>query len=146
MRAPGSSAAGAAPSGDDAVHADALARYEREVALHYRWNLGAHLLYGLLGTTGWRLIMAPTFVPDYVYRLGGSNLIVGAILSCGGLARFLAPLVGAAHVGRRPLVKRTAMWIGSGMRVQVLAMALAALLLPPAWNLPVFFLLYCVFS
>ncbi len=124
----------------------ALERYEREVAANYRWNLGAHLLYGLLGTTGWRLITAPTFVPDYVYRLGGSNLIVGAMLSCGGLARFLAPVAGAAWVGQRPLVKRLAIWIGTGMRIQVLAMALTALLLPVWANLPAFFVFYCGFS
>ena len=29
-----------------------LARYQAEVARNYRWNLGMHLLYGLLGTTG----------------------------------------------------------------------------------------------
>jgi len=52
---------------------DPLARYQAEVARNYRWNLGMHLLYGLLGTTGWRLITAPTFVPDYMFRLGGST-------------------------------------------------------------------------
>ena len=124
----------------------ALERYERDVAANYRWNLGAHLLYGLLGTTGWRLITAPTFVPDYVYRLGGSNLIVGAMLCCGGLARFLAPIAGAAWVGQRPLVKRLAIWIGTGMRIQVLAMALSALFLPLWANLPAFFVFYCGFS
>ena len=126
--------------------ADALARYEAEVARHYRWNVGAHLLYGLLGTTGWRLITAPTFVPEYMYRLGGSNLIVGVLLFCGGLGRFVSPLVGAAYVAHRPLVKRIAIFIGSGMRFQVLGMALTALVLPAAVNLPAFFLFYCLFN
>lgn len=74
---------------------DALARYQADVARHYRWNVIAHLAYGLLGTTGWRLIMAPTFVPDYLFRLSGSNFLVGTLLFAGGLARFLSPLVGA---------------------------------------------------
>ena len=131
-------------SANDAT--DALARYQSEVERNYRWNLTAHLVYGLLGTTGWRLIMAPTFVPDYLYRLGGSNLVVGGLLFCGGVARFVAPLVGAARVGHQPLVKRTAIRIGTGMRVQVLGMALAALLLPVRLNLPVFAVFYCAFN
>jgi len=132
-----------APAADET---DALARYQAEVAHNYRWNLAAHLLYGLLGTTGWRLIMAPTFVPDYLYRLGGSNFVVGGLLFCGGVARFVAPLVGAARVGHQPFVKRTAIRIGTGMRVQVLGMALAALLLPVRYNLPVFAVFYCAFN
>lgn len=125
---------------------DALARYEAEVARHYRWNLGAHLLYGLLGTTGWRLITAPTFVPDYVYRLGGSNAAVGFLLFLGGVGRFVSPLVGAARVGHRPLVKSAAIRLGTAMRLQVLGMALAAIVLPAAFNLPVFAVLYCAFN
>jgi MFS family permease len=128
------------------VPPEALERYQAEVARNYRWNLAAHLLYGLLGTTGWRLITAPTFIPDYVFRLGGSNLAVGFLLFCGGLGRFAAPLAGAAYIAHRPLVRRTAILIGSGMRFQVLGMALAALLLPPAANLPAFFVFYCVFN
>ncbi len=133
-------------SGTTAEERAALTRYQAEVERHYRWNLGAHLLYGLLGTTGWRLILAPTFVPDYLYRLGGSNLVVGGLLFCGGLARFVAPLVGASRVGHEPLVKRTAIRIGTGMRVQVLGMALVALFLPVRFNLPAFALLYCAFN
>jgi MFS family permease len=128
------------------MSADAIARYQAEVARHYRWNLGAHLLYGLFGTTGWRLITAPTFVPEYMFRLGGSNSMVGLLLFAGGLGRFLSPLAGAAYVAHRPLVKRTAVVIGSGMRFQVLAMALAALFLPPRANVAAFFVLYCAFS
>lgn len=125
---------------------DALAQFQTEVERNYRWNLTAYLLYGLLGTTGWRLIMAPTFVPDYLFRLGGSNLVVGGLLFCGGLARFAAPLVGASRVGHQALVKRTAIRIGTGMRVQVLGMALAALLLPVRFNLVVFAVFYCLFN
>lgn len=124
----------------------ASARYQAEVTRNYRWNVTAHLLYGLLGTTGWRLITAPTFVPDYLFRLGGSNLTVGAILFAGGLARFVSPLVGAARVAHQPLVKRTAIRIGTGMRLQVLGMALAALLLPTRFNLFAFVIFYFVFN
>jgi MFS family permease len=126
--------------------ADALARYEAEVERNYRWNVGAHLLYGLLGTTGWRLITAPTFVPDYLFRLGGSNTVVGALLFAGGVARFVSPLVGASRVAHRPLVKRTAIRIGTGMRIQVLGMALAAIFLPTRLNLAIFAVFYCGFN
>jgi len=125
---------------------EAFARYQAEVERNYRWNVGAHLLYGLLGTTGWRLILAPTFVPDYLFRLGGSNLAVGALLFMGGLARFLSPLIGASRVAHQPLVKRTAIRIGTGMRLQVLGMALAAIFLPARANLVVFALFYCGFN
>lgn len=123
-----------------------LARYEAEVQRHYRWNVGAHLLYGLLGTTGWRLITAPTFVPDYLFRLSGSNMVVGALLFAGGVARFLSPLVGASRVAHRPLVKRSAVRIGTGMRLQVLGMALAAMFLPARLNLLAFAIFYCGFN
>jgi hypothetical protein len=131
---------------DGGTTADAVARYQAEVARHYRWNLGAHLLYGLFGTTGWRLITAPTFVPEYLFRLGGSNVAVGVLLFAGGLGRFLSPLAGAAFVAHRPLVKRTAIVIGSGMRFQVLGMALAALFLPAGANYAAFFVLFCGFN
>ena len=130
----------------DAAEDDALAAYQAEVKRNYRWNVTAHLLYGLLGTTGWRLIMAPTFVPDYLFRLGGSNLVVGALLFAGGLARFLSPLIGASQVAHQPLVKRTAIRIGTGMRIQVLGMALSALVLPVRFNLVVFAVFYCAFN
>lgn len=131
---------------NDTPATDELARYEAEVERNYRWNVGAHLLYGLLGTTGWRLITAPTFVPDYLFRLGGSNTAVGALLFAGGLARFVSPLIGASHVAHRPLVKRVAIRIGTGMRIQVLGMALAAIFLPLQANLLVFAIFYCGFN
>jgi hypothetical protein len=131
---------------EPALAEDALARYQAEVKRNYRWNVTAHLLYGLLGTTGWRLITAPTFVPDYLFRLGGSNMAVGVLLFAGGVARFLSPLVGASRVAHRPLVKRTAIRIGTGMRLQVLGMALAALVLPARFNLAAFAVFYCGFN
>lgn len=125
---------------------DALARYEAAVERNFRWNVVVFLAYGLLGTTGWRLIMAPTFVPDYLFRLGGSNVVVGAVLFAGGLGRFLSPLAGASFAVHRPRVKRAALAIGAGLRVQVLGMALAALYLPAALNLPAFIAFYCAFN
>jgi len=125
---------------------DSLARYEAEVERNFRWNVVVFLAYGLLGTTGWRLIMAPTFVPDYLFRLGGSNAVVGAVLFAGGLGRFLSPLAGASFAVHRPRVKRAALAIGAGLRVQVLGMALAALYLPLAFNLPAFVVFFCALN
>ncbi len=125
---------------------ESLARYEAEVEHNFRWNVVVFLAYGLLGTTGWRLIMAPTFVPDYLYQLSHSNAVVGAVLFAGGLGRFFSPLVGASFAVHRPRVKRAALAIGAGLRVQVLGMALAALYLPTALNLPAFIAFYCALN
>jgi len=124
----------------------AVARFEAEVRRNLRWNSVVFLGYGLLGTTGWRLIMAPTFVPDYLFRLGGSNLAVGLVLFAGGLGRFLSPLIGASYATHRPYVKRSALAIGAALRLQMLGMALAALFLPVRLNLTVFVVFYCLFN
>ena len=41
-----------------------------------RGNYFAMLAHGLLGQTGFRLIMAPTFVPAYIFLLSGSELLL----------------------------------------------------------------------
>jgi MFS family permease len=122
-----------------------LRAFEAEVERHYPWNRRANLVYGLFGTTGLRLINAPTFVPDYMYRLGGSNAAVGAVFLVGGLCRFVGPLLAASVAAHRPLVKPYALRVGTMMRVAVLGIALAGILLPPAWNLVAFFAFYGMF-
>ena len=85
--------------------ADALGRYQAEVARHYRWNLGAHLLYGLFGTTGWRLITAPTFVPEYMFRYefgddAALGMRIAVVNTLGELMAAVAPLIGGAIADR----------------------------------------------
>jgi MFS family permease len=120
--------------------------FDEEVQRNFRWNFIVNLLYGLFGTTGWRLIFAPTFVPDYVYKLGGSNFIVGLLLSVGGLSRFLTPPFIAPLVEHQPYIKRKAVLIGMLMRSQVLLMAIAGFFFPRHWNILSFFLFFSLFN
>jgi MFS family permease len=128
------------------VSDDPVTRYQAEVHRELKWNALVLLAYGLLGTTGWRLIMAPTFVPDYLFRLGGSNLLVGSVLFAGGVGRFLSPLIGASYTAHRRRVKRSTIRVGAWLRFQVLGMALSALVLPVHLNLPAFVAFYCAFN
>lgn len=121
------------------------AAFDEFVRQNRRWNITVNLLYGLFGTTGWRLIMAPTFVPDYMYKLGGSNFIVGLLLSCGGAARFVTPLLIAPLVEHFPFIKRKAIIIGSLLRSQVLLMALGGFFLGARLNLISFFVFFTLF-
>jgi MFS family permease len=127
------------PSGEQAA-------FDEDVRKNFRWNFTVNLLYGLFGTTGWRLIMAPTFVPDYIFRLGGSNLIVGILLSIGGVSRFITPPLIASYVEDQPLLKKKAVVIGVLMRSQVLFIALAGFLFSPRLNLVSFFIFFSLFN
>lgn len=120
--------------------------FDEEVQKNFRWNFVANILYGLFGTTGWRLIFAPTFVPDYMYKLGGSNMFVGLLLSIGGVSRFLTPPLIAPLVEHQPYIKRKAVQIGMLMRSQVLLMALAGFFLPIRLNMVFFFLFFALFN
>jgi hypothetical protein len=75
-----------------------------------------------------------------------AHVVDAEMLFAGGFARFVSPLVGASRVAHQPLVKRTAIRIGTGMRLQVLGMALAALVLPARMNLAAFAIFYCGFN
>ena len=74
-----------------------LRRAERVFQVQVQRNLTrnylAHLVHGMLGQTGFRLINAPTFLPAYIMLLsGGSELTVGLALSLQALGMTL-------HVG-----------------------------------------------
>ena len=120
--------------------------FAEDVRRNLRWNFTVNLLYGLFGTTGWQLIMAPIFVPTYMKELGGSNTVVGLLLFCGGLSRFLTPPVTASLVEHEPLMKNRAVLVGSLMRAQVLFMALAGFFLPRWLNLIEFFVVFSLFN
>lgn len=120
--------------------------FNDEVRRNFRWNFTVNMLYGLFGTTGWRLIMAPTFVPDYMFKLGGSNTLVGLLLFFGGFSRFLTPPLTAPLVEHQPRIKGKAVVIGSLMRSQVLLMALGGFFLPPRLNLISFFIFFSLFN
>jgi len=119
--------------------------FEQLVARHYRWNTRANLVYGLFGTTGLRLVNAPTLVPDYLYKLGGNNRIIGITLLVGGLCRFLGPLFGAALVAHRPRVKPWAIAIGVMMRACLLGIAMGAFFLSGRSTLVAFVICFGAF-
>ena len=120
--------------------------FREEVRKNFRWNLTFNLLYGLFGTTGWQLINAPTFVPTYIFKLGGSNLLVGLLLSLGGLSRFITPPVIAPLVEHQPYLKKKVLLVGTLMRVQVLFMALAGFFLGTRLNIIAFFAAFALYN
>jgi MFS family permease len=112
----------------------ALRRAEREYTLHIKRNLTsnyiAHLLHGMLGQTGFRLLTAPTFLPAYIMMLsGGSDLAVGLALSLQSLGMMLTPLIGANLIEHRKRVLPIGFVTGGGMRAMILCIALAGIFL-----------------
>jgi MFS family permease len=118
-----------APDGDD----------EADFAVVVRANLprnfAAHLAHGLLGQTGMRLINAPTFVPLYIANLAGFDAAAGIARGLQYLGMFLSPILGATLIEHRRRVLPVGFAIGAAMRLQILALALAGLLLPDPWPL-----------
>ncbi len=109
---------------------DAERDYQRQVEKDLPRNFAIHLVHGLLGQTGFRLVNTPTFVPAYILLLsGGSNYAVGLALSLQAMGSALTPLLSASLIGHRDRVLPVGFWTGGSMRVAVLGLALAGLLL-----------------
>ncbi len=109
---------------------DAERDYHRHVQERLPRNFAVHLVHGLLGQTGFRLVSTPTFVPAYILLLsGGSDVAVGLALSLAALGAALTPLFSASLIGHRRRVLPVGFWTGGAMRVAVLCLALAGLLL-----------------
>ena len=98
-------------------------------------NFAAHLAHGLLGQTGMRLINAPTFVPLYIASLAGFDAAAGIARGLQYFGMFLSPILGATLIEHRRKVLPVGFAIGAAMRLQILALALAGLLLPDPWPL-----------
>jgi MFS family permease len=94
-------------------------------------NFGAHVLHGLLGQTGFRLVNAPTFLPAYILMLSGSEFVVGLCRSIQYLGMFLSPMLGASLIEHRQRVLPVGFAVGIAMRLQVLGIALAGFFLEP---------------
>jgi MFS family permease len=127
-----------APSADaysERAEDSAEAAFQADVRANLPRNFGAHLAHGLLGMTGFRLIQAPTFIPQYVFLLSGSELIVGLARGLQGLGLALTPLLAATLIEHRRRVLPLGFWVGGLMRAQVLGIALAGFFLPSPWNL-----------
>ncbi len=105
-------------------------RYDIQVQRNLRRNFTAHLAHGMLGQTGFRLIMAPTFLPAYIMMLsGGSQFIVGLALSLQALGMTLTPMVGANLIEYRKRVLPVGFLTGGAMRGSVLLIALSGFFL-----------------
>jgi len=113
----------------DPAHVSDEELFQREVRQNLPRNYSAHLVHGLLGQTGFRLIHAPTFIPDYIFMLSGSNVAVGAARAFQSLGMFLSPMLGATAIEHRRRVLPVGFVIGSLMRVQVLGLALSGFFL-----------------
>ena len=111
-----------------------------------RRNYTAHLLHGLFGQTGFRLLNAPTFIPTYVFLLSGSELFVGLARSAQALGQCLTPLFGATLIEHRQRVLPVGLVVGSIMRLQVLGIALAGFFLPPELALGAIVLFLALFG
>ena len=101
------------------------AEYERFVEKNLRRNYIAHFAHGMLGMTGFRILMAPTFLPAYLYALTGSNFLVGVGQSLMQAGAAVSPVMSASNIEHRTRVLPAALWIGIAMRVQILGLALA---------------------
>ncbi len=107
-------------------------RYQIEVRRNLTRNFTAHLIHGMLGQTGFRLLNAPTFLPAYVLYLSGSDVAVGLALGLQSLGMALTPLIGANLIEHRARVLPIGFITGAAMRLSVLGIALSGLLLPPS--------------
>lgn len=122
---------------------DGEARYEAFVRDNLRRNYAGHLIHGMLGMTGFRLINAPTFLPQYLHQLSGSDVVVGLALGLQQLGATASPIAGAARLEHRKRLMPPAMWLGGLMRASVLGIALAGFFLPTGWQLwAIVFLLF----
>ncbi len=109
-------------AGDDRPRSEA--DYNRWVNDNLRRNYVAHFVHGMLGLTGFRIIFAPTFVPNYLFLITGSPALVGlgqALLQAGAVA---SPIVGASRIAHREYILPEALRCGGMMRVQILGLAL----------------------
>lgn len=121
-------------------------RYQIVVRRNLTRNFVVHLIHGMLGQTGFRLLQAPTFLPAYLLLLSGSNVAVGAALGLQALGMAITPLLGANLIEHRARVLPMGFIIGGGMRFSVLGIALSGLLLPPDWALVSIFLWMALFG
>jgi MFS family permease len=122
-------------------------RFQIQVQRNLTRNYIAHLMHGMLGQTGFRLLNAPTFLPAYIMLLsGGSNLAVGIAAALQSFGMMVTPLLGANLIEHRTRVLPVALSTGWGMRGMVLAIALAGLVLPAHWALAAIMLLLAVFG
>ncbi|MCA1749030.1 MAG: MFS transporter [Parasphingopyxis sp.] len=104
--------------------AEQEAEYDRFVRENLRANYIAHFSHGMLGMTGFRIMMAPTFLPAYLFMLTGSNFLVGLGQALTQLGAVLSPIMSASNIEYRKRVLPVAIRIGTAMRLAILGLAL----------------------
>jgi MFS family permease len=109
--------------------------YQVEVRRNLNRNFVVHLIHGMLGQTGFKLLNAPTFLPAYLLMLSGSNVAVGVALALQAFGMALTPLLGANLIEHRRRVLPIGFITGAAMRFSVLGIALSGLYLPPTYAL-----------
>lgn len=120
--------------------------YQVDVRRSLTRNFSVHLLHGMLGQTGFRLLNAPTFLPAYILLLSGSDLAVGMALALQAFGMALTPLIGANLIEHRPRVLPMGFVTGGAMRLSVLGIALSGLVLPPGYALGAIFFWLALFG
>jgi len=121
---------------NDRVDERAERRFQIQVQRNLTRNFTAHLVHGMLGQTGFRLLNAPTFMPAYLMLLsGGSNFAVGLATALQAFGMMVTPFIGANLIEHRKRVLPVGFSTGWGMRGMVLAIALSGLILPQRWAL-----------
>lgn len=126
----GEAAAAAHRSLAPPLPAEVEARFDAAVQRDLKRNVTAHMLHGLLGQTGFRIVETPTLVPAYVFLLSGSTAAVGVARACQALGTLLTPIVGATLIEHRKRVLPVVLGTGIGMRLPLLLIALAGFFLP----------------
>lgn len=138
---------GSLVNASDRARRRAERRYQIEVRRALTRNFSLHLMHGMLGQTGFRLLNAPTFLPAFVLMLsGGSEAIVGLALGLQSLGMAFTPLLSATMAEHRERVLPIALMSGLLMRLCILGMAGAAIWLEPAIALPVLLLFITLFG
>ncbi len=137
------------PSAEGETLEEREAAYEGFVWANLRRNYAGHFVHGMLGLTGFRLFNAPTFIPAYLQVLSGSPVLTGLGIGLQQLGGTISPIIGAAHIEHRKRVLPVSMFLGTLMRVQVLAIAIAGWLLhgkPLLFAIMAFLFLFGLFS
>ena len=120
---------------------EAEAAYEKFVWDNLKRNYIGNYLHGMLGMTGFRLVNAPTFLPAYLHTLAGAvpgaDAIVGLGLALQQAGGILSPIFGATQIEHRKKLLPVAQWVGMGMRIPILGIALVGWFLPPHIQLPI---------
>lgn len=122
-------------------------RFDIEVKRHLARNFITHLIHGMLGQTGFRLLNTPTFLPAYILLLSnGSDLLVGLALALQSLGAAITPFFGATLIEHRKKALPVAMQVGTATRIAALVIAVAGLLLSPGWALLVILIALTAFG